>query len=177
MARSPNASTSTTLQAVPSRAASTPTRAWSPMRRVPCSSAICPSASTWNSTASDSTASAPACAGLPNVKVDTGPDTDSSAMAPSKPRPTAARRTTVAVRAMRCVSADAAASAICRTPLAPSPMPAVLRVRSTMDVYTLMRPMPAGPSSKAISLVRTMLTATVSKVAPPMSEVDFRMSR
>jgi hypothetical protein len=86
-------------------------------------------------------------------------------------------RRTAAVRATCAASPEATASAICLTPLLPMPAPATLRAMSVIEPNRPIRPMPAGPSSTAITLVRTMPTATLTTVAAPISVVDLRISR
>ncbi len=85
------------------------------------------------------------------------------------------RRRTAAVVAMRLSSPDPTASAICRTPLLWMPMPAKLWASSATELYSPIRPTPAGPRNRAIALVRTTPTPMFTTDEPPIIAVDFRI--
>ena len=57
------------------------------------------------------------------------------------------------------------------------PIPAMLWVRSWTELYSPIRPTPAGPSSKAIVLARTMLTTIFTTDDPPTIADDFKICR
>ena len=113
----------------------------------------------------------------PNVSADSGRAKTINSSAPATPSSNAVRRSTVAVRAIRCASSVAAASAIWRTPLLLRPMPATLRARSATAVSMPIKPKPAGPSITAIAFVRTMEMAMFSTDEPPIQAEDDRIWR
>ena len=73
------------------------------------------------------------------------------------------------------VSPEPTASAIWRTPLLLMPIPAMLWARSAIDPYKPINPKPAGPSSTAMALVRTIPMAMLTTDEPPIMAEDFRI--
>ena len=112
---------------------------------------------------------------MPNVHVDTAPLKAARRAAPKIPSTNDVRRSTAAVRATRSISLDPAASAICRTPLWLTPIPARLCVRLKIELYNPTSPTPAGPMNIAIAFDRTTLTAMLTTDAPPITADDFRI--
>ena len=172
---SPIAATSATLTMAPRSEPAAPIRARSPMRRRPWINAAWPSETILKKTASESHATAPACSSLPNVHTAIGREKATIASVPSSARPTAMRRSAITVRAICRSSSEATASAIWRTPLLLTPIWATLRTTSAIEAYTPMRPIPVGPSSIAMALVRAIPTSKVSPELPPINAVERRI--
>ena len=70
----------------------------------------------------------------PKVRVDNRQLQTTSAKAPKKPHATVTRRSVLTVRAIRWLSLAPTASAIWRTPLKFSPIPAINRVTSKIEL-------------------------------------------
>ena len=110
---------------------------------------------------------------LPKVNTDIGLANSTRKAAPTAPSRKEIRRSTVAVRAIRSASPEPAASAIWRTPLLLRPMPTTLWVRSATELYNPIKPTPAGPSNRAIALVRMIPMPMPTTDDPPINAEDF----
>ena len=85
------------------------------------------------SIASDRSDTAPARSSVPKVRLETGPENDISNIPPASPRRMDMRLSTTTLRAIRLVSPEPTASAIWRTALLWSPIPATVCVISAID--------------------------------------------
>ena len=94
---------------------------------------------------------------------------------PARPSNTENRLTTTAVLAIRSSSPVPTDTAICLTPLRSTPRPAMLAASSPIDMYTDIRPKPAGPRRTARIFVLTIPTRSINTCEPPISADDFRI--
>ena len=123
----------------------------------------------------DSSASEPTYASLPNVTLDIGKDRINKASDPKAPRTKAVRLRVKIVRVIRCGSLVPTASAIWRTPLLFIPMPAIPPTKVVTELKAPNRPMPSVPIITARALVLTMPSKTLITEEPPIRAVDLNI--
>ena len=162
-----------TLNVVPKIALRMVIRARSATRRMPWIKAPWAEDISPNNTARPRNMMAPTCCSSPKVTRDMKPAKSTRNTAPRPPNRRATRLSVITVRAIRFESPVPTELAIWRTPLVLMPMPAMLRASSEIDQYNPNRPTPAGPSSKAMALLRPMPMMKPRPMEPPIIIDDF----